>query len=118
MQTDQIMLAVCGLCIIALGIGNLLGSASRFVIYTNIVQELDIETRKKYQKAIFPPYVLIGLLVVVLAIILPRLQDTSAAYIAAGILIPLFVGSVIWVFICNKKYLGRFVAPKTKRFFK
>ncbi len=115
MPMDQIALIAFGLCVIAVGVGNFFGSTSRFVIYANIVQELDDDTRKKYQRLISPSYVLIGLTVTVLAMLLPRLQGTSNASVAAVVLIPIFIGAAAWIFVCNKKYLGRFVVPKFKR---
>ena len=115
MQTDQIVLLVCGLCVVGVGIANFFGSTSRFVIYANIVRELDAETRKKYQKSIFPPYLILGLCFAALAFILPNLQQTGVATIATAVMIPLLVAAIVWIFMCNKKYLGRFVVPKFKR---
>ena len=118
MQMEQILLAVSGLCILAVAFGNLKGSVNRLVIYRNVVEELDTETRKKYQKSIFLPYTLLGLCIGALSIALPSIRDTRDTYIAAAVMIPVLVGSFIWLFICNKKYLGRFIVPKLKRLFK
>ena len=115
MQIDQIILLVCGLCVIGVGVGNLVGSTNRFVIYANVVRELDTKTRKKYQKSIFPPYMILGACIAAFAFFLPRLQQTGDATIAAAVIIPLLVVSFVWIFICNKKYLGRFVVPRLKR---
>jgi hypothetical protein len=118
MLWKQIMLAFCGVSIIALGLGNYLGAKGRLFIYRHIVDETDGETLRKYQRAIFPPYALLGLGFITFAIAVPYIRDPQSARIAAVAAIAVFLAAVIWLVVCNKKHLGRFTGPNFRELFK
>ncbi len=112
---QQIASALCGLLFIGVGFGNLKGYSSRFVVHRHIVEDTDEETRKKYQKSIFAPYVIFGLSFIVFSFTVPHIQNNEDLNRAAVIVLAGFVIFFIWLLVCNKKYLGRFSAPNFKK---
>ena len=118
MTWQQIVLALCGVGLIGIGLGNFLGTKSRFVIYRHIVDETDGETLRKYQKAILGPYVLLGLGFIAFAVAVPHIGDPQSGKIAAILGIAVLLVAFVWIVACNKKYLGRFSGPNFRRLFR
>ncbi len=118
MAWQQIVLAVCGLGLIGIGLGNFFGVKNRFVIYRHIVDETDGETLRRYQKAILGPYVLLGLGFIAFAVAVPYIIGPQGSNIAAAAVITIFLAAFIWIAVCNKKYLGRFSGPNFRRLFR
>ena len=114
MLWQQIVLVLCGLAMIAIGIGHFRAWISRLIIYRHIVDELDEETRKKYQKSVVPPYILLGLCFITYAIAYPYIKAVRSAYAFGGIWLAGLLVYFIWHMVCNKKYLGRYTSLNFK----